>query len=120
LSTSATPWKFRATVRKHLQGVPIEDLEESVRLYRDEVGPMHPRPYTAGAYDFVVTDALKEVEELSTDEIGSIISSYSGNSYSNAVIGGMLGQMKARGRLTQRTISQKGRRIALWKLFVKM
>jgi hypothetical protein len=98
------------------------DLAIAVDEYRDEVGPMHPRPYSAGAYDSIVIRALKVApdQELSTDQIHAIICKVADREYSTQQIGRILGQMKARGALVRSKQVVEGRKISLWRLVVNL
>jgi len=122
LSTAGTAWRWRKIVRKHMPHIDPLELTIAVDEYRDEVGPMHPRPYSAGAYDSVVVRSLQisPDNELTTDEIHEIICEVAKKEFTLHQIGSILGQMKARGRLEREQKVLEGRKVSSWRLAVNM
>ncbi len=121
LSSAGTAWRWRKVVRNHLSHIDSADLQVAVENYRQDVGPMHPRPYTAGAWDFAIVRLLSASEDgLTTDSITDYLNEVATNTYSNYQVGAILGQLRARGRITREVVNADGRKVTLWKLFVKM
>jgi hypothetical protein len=122
LSTAGTGWRWRKIVRNHMSDIDPTELVIAVDEYRDEMGPMHPRPYSAGAYDSIVIRSLKVSpdQELSTDQIHEIICKVADREFSTHQIGRILGQMAGRGSLVRTKKVVEGRKISLWRLVVNV
>lgn len=121
LSASGTAWRWRKVVRKHLPHIDPMELEIAVENYRQDVGPMHPRPYTVGAWDFAIVRLLSASDDgLTTDSITDYLNEVTTNDYSNYQVGAILGQLRARGRLSREVVNADGRKVTLWKVLVKM
>jgi len=120
LSSAGTGWNYRKIMRINMKNIDPNDLMIAIEEYRNDIGPLHPRPDIVGAYDYAVLELLSDGHEYSTDVIRETIKKVSGKSYNNSKVGVMMGQMKARGSVISRISTQDGRTVTLWSSFVKM